>query len=130
MPFERFLPDDPREWLRRAYSSLLQAQNDQPGIYLEDLCFNAQQAVEKSLKALLISKKLPYPYTHDINRLLETLKSAHISIPDDVLMSSSLSDYAVEARYPGLAEPVSHSEYLEAIGMAKTVISWVESQIE
>jgi len=50
---ERRPPDDPREWLNRARSNLLLAQAAGPGVYREDLCFNAQQAVEKAIKALL-----------------------------------------------------------------------------
>ena len=42
---ERFAPDDPREWLNRARSDLAMARADVPGVYLEDLCFHAQQAV-------------------------------------------------------------------------------------
>jgi hypothetical protein len=41
---KRFPPDDPREWLNRAQSNLAQAKVGAgiPGVYLEDLCFNAQ----------------------------------------------------------------------------------------
>ena len=42
---ERYPPEDPREWLNRARSNVLLAQAQGEGIYLEDLCFNAQQAV-------------------------------------------------------------------------------------
>lgn len=40
---ERFPPDDPREWLSRARSDLILAKAAGVGIYLEDLCFHAQQ---------------------------------------------------------------------------------------
>ena len=46
-PPERFQPDDPREWLNRARSNLALAKSRAPGAYLEDLCFEAQQAAEK-----------------------------------------------------------------------------------
>ncbi len=52
-PPERFPPDDPREWLNRAKSNLALAKNRVPGAYLEDLCFEAQQAAEKAIKAKL-----------------------------------------------------------------------------
>lgn len=40
----RWSPDNPLEWLNRARSSmnLANAQNDE--VYLEDLCYQAQQA--------------------------------------------------------------------------------------
>ena len=43
-PPERYPPDDPREWLNRAKSNLAMAKNRAPDVYLEDLCFEAQQA--------------------------------------------------------------------------------------
>ena len=44
-PPKRFPPDDPPEWINRARSDLTQAKNEVPEVYLENLCFNAQQAV-------------------------------------------------------------------------------------
>ena len=51
---ERLPPDDPREWLNRARSNLALAKNRVPDAYLEDLCFEAQQAAEKAIKARLM----------------------------------------------------------------------------
>ena len=48
---KRRSPDDPREWLNRARSNLALARKMAPAIYLEDLCFDAQQAAEKGIKA-------------------------------------------------------------------------------
>ena len=46
MPPERLPADDPHEWLNRARSNLLRARAVIPGVYFEDLCFDAQQAAE------------------------------------------------------------------------------------
>ncbi len=70
MPPERHPPDDPHEWLNRARSNLIQAKGVRRGVYLEDLCFQAQQAVEKALKALLLHRGTYFPYVHDIARLV------------------------------------------------------------
>jgi HEPN domain-containing protein len=43
-----------------------------------------------------------------------------------VLEAAKLSDYAVEARYPGVSEPVSQEEYVEALRLAEDVMRWVE----
>ena len=53
-PRERFPHDDPREWLNRARSNLARARQRIPGTYLEDACFDAQQAAEKAVKGLLL----------------------------------------------------------------------------
>ena len=54
MPLEGGSPGDPREWLRRARSNLARSSQGQvaPDVLFEDACFDAQQAVEKALKAL------------------------------------------------------------------------------
>lgn len=45
-------PSDPFIWLQRAHSNLILANKGKlKGVMLEDLCFNAQQAAEKALKA-------------------------------------------------------------------------------
>ena len=45
---------------------MIQAKTKTEGVYLEDLCFNAHQAVEKALKAVLIKLVGKFPFTHDI----------------------------------------------------------------
>ena len=59
---ERFPPDDPREWMNRARSNLARLKSRVPGVYLEDLCFDAQQAAEKAIKAMLIACNIEFPY--------------------------------------------------------------------
>lgn len=129
MPPDRFPPDSPEEWLNRAKSNLLQARAEQPGVYLEDLCFNAQQAVEKALKALLLKRNIRFPYVHDLAQLIHILEKHGEELPREVREAAALSDYAVEARYPGVTEPVTDEEYSETVELAEWVVSWVEERI-
>ena len=69
-PPERFPPEDPREWMNRARSNLVRAKDRVPQAYLEDLCFDARQAAEKAIKAVMIARGIVFPYTHDLARLL------------------------------------------------------------
>jgi HEPN domain-containing protein len=132
MSLERFPPDDPKEWLNRARSNLASARGgiNIPDVYLEDLCFDAQQAAEKAIKALLIHLKVRFPYIHDLGQLLALVEQAGRTVPEQVKEAARLSDYAVEARYPGLAEPVTREEYEEAVTIATEVIHWVSNVIE
>jgi HEPN domain-containing protein len=117
----------PVEWLRRAKSNLIRAQQPRPeGVCWEDLCFDAQQAVEKALKALLVHRNIPFRYVHDIAELLTLVEQSGIRLPEDVRLAAGLSDYAVAARYPGPMEPVTEEEYQEAIALAEAVLRWVE----
>jgi hypothetical protein len=56
MPRRRLAPTDPNEWLRRARSNLARAKNRIPEACLEDLCFDAQQAAEKAIKAVSFTR--------------------------------------------------------------------------
>lgn len=47
MARKRLPPDDPREWRNRAHSNLACGTAHIPEAYLEDLCFNAQQAADE-----------------------------------------------------------------------------------
>jgi HEPN domain-containing protein len=96
---------------------------------LEGLCYHAQQAVEKSLKALLVSRAIPFPKTHSIRMLLDLLQR-DLSVPEAVQDAASLTEYAVTSRYPGEIEPVDNDEYREAIRLAEEVVSWVERSVD
>lgn len=126
---ERYPPDDPREWLNRARSNLMVARAEGPGIYLEDLCFNAQQAAEKAIKALLIQHNIEFPYVHDLAELLTLLERAGLEIPESVRQAERLTRFAVFTRYPGLAPPISLAEYQEALALAEAVVHWAEEQV-
>lgn len=106
---------------------MLLAQVQGEGIYLEDLCFNAQQAVEKAIKAVLMQRAVEFPYVHDISQLLTLLEQAGQAIPPTVRQAKRLTRFAVFTRYPGVAPPIRPEEYAEAIRVAGEVIQWVET---
>lgn len=129
MPPDRLPPDDPREWLNRARSNLARAKVRQPDVYLEDLCFDAQQAAEKALKALLIARHVRFPLVHNLGELVGLIEQNSVIVPEHVLDATILTDYAVEARYPGPVEPVREDEYAQAVALAEAVVQWVTQQI-
>ena len=121
-------PDNPTGWIARAKSSLALAAARTPGVLYEDLCFPAQQAAEKALKAVFVSKKIPYQYTHDINALLSSLELQGIEIPLPLWDAVTLTSFASDTRYPGTATPVTKEEYHEAVRLAQEVLRWAEEQ--
>jgi HEPN domain-containing protein len=98
MPPERLPPDDPREWLNRARSNLALAQVTIPGVYLEDLCFDAQQAAEKAIEAVLIARVAAFPPIHDLAGLLTILAQTGEQIPPAITDSALLTRFAVITR--------------------------------
>ena len=128
-PPERFPPDDPREWINRARSDLTQAKNEVPGVYLENLCFNAQQAAEKAIKAVMIVRNIEFPYVHDLDRLLSLLEDEGEVILAPIRQASKLTKYSTITRYPGDIGPVTAQDYAEAIAIAEAVVRWAEERI-
>ena len=128
-PPERYPPDDPREWLNRACSNLARAKSRLPAVYLEDLCFDAQQAAEKAIKAILLARGVEFPYVHDIGLLLTLLEDVGESVPETVREAERLNPYATTTRDPDLAQPVSEQEYEDTVRVADSVVRWAEARI-
>ncbi|MFQ6036180.1 MAG: HEPN domain-containing protein [Sedimentisphaerales bacterium] len=95
----------------------------------EGLCFHAQQAAEKALKAVLIAKGVAPPKTHNIRTLLDLLPQDIIP-PPEVEDAASLTDYDVISRYPGDFEPVDEEEYKQAVRLAETIVFWAGGIIQ
>jgi len=116
----------------RAKSNLARAKAGKidPEILYEDICFDAQQAVEKALKSICISHSISFSKTHNISYLVELLENGGILVPDEVKSARILTNYAIETRYPGDYEPVNEDEYLKAVEIAEDVLKWVEMTID
>ena len=116
----------PADWLRHARSDLALAQpTPDPQVLRENLCFHAQQAAEKSLKAVLVARGLAVPRTHSLGSLMDLLPP-DIAVPQDVALSAGLTDHAVTSRYPGDYEEITDEEYREALRLAAAVLAWSE----
>jgi HEPN domain-containing protein len=96
----------------------------------EDLCFHAQQAAEKAIKAIYRAQKHEFRYTHDISELLRGLEECGVSVPEPVRDAVDLTDFAWQTRYPGPAEPVSEDQYRRAIAFAERVVEWAGELVE
>jgi HEPN domain-containing protein len=69
------------------------------GDALDMVCFHAQQAVEKSLKALLALKDVEYPWRHDLLEQLTLVKPLFPEVGEVEEDLVKLSPYAVDIRY-------------------------------
>jgi HEPN domain-containing protein len=121
--------EDYKVWLKRARSSLaLSKTKPDDEIIFEDLCYQAQQAVEKALKAFLVFFDIDPVRTHNLVNLTKEL-SKHIAIPVEINDVVMLNDYAVQTRYPGDYTPIEETEYNNSIQIADLCVKWVESSI-
>ena len=98
------------------------------GEALDMVCFHAQQAAEKSLKALLALKDVEYPWRHDPGELVELIRAHYpsLELPGDELLE--LSPYAVEARYDEAWAPDA-PEARRALDIAERVYALVSSTV-
>jgi len=130
MPQHDIIPGSASDWLARAKSDLAIAKAPLPeGALYEDLCFHAQQAAEKALKAVYQNNNWVFHYTHDLDELITGLKQQGIAVPEIIVEADVLTRFAWESRYPYLGEPVTKEEYLEAVNQAERVVAWAEKLV-
>ena len=94
----------------------------------EVLGLHAQQAVEKSLKAVLAWNSVDYRLTHDIGYLVELLESGGIEVPDEVSGADALTPWAAELRYeePPTTDRLDRSL---AAAAASAAVTWASQLI-
>ena len=91
-----------RRWLRYACEDIAAAEALLVGadIAPREPCWLAQQAGEKAIKAVLIFQGTHFPRTHDLD-VLRNLLEPRWALRQDPLDLAGLTEWAVEARYPG-----------------------------
>jgi HEPN domain-containing protein/predicted nucleotidyltransferase len=126
--FER--PTDPpeslREWLEVAMQDLrlcrdLAARNDG---YWAQMCFLAQQASEKHMKAALVAHRVRPPRTHDLIELVEQLQAIGCDLRQLDGECRLLRQHAVATRYPA-ARRLSEVDARAALAAAERVVAAV-----
>ena len=95
------------------------------------ICFHSQQSVEKYLKGFLAFHKLEIPRTHELEQLIslcEEIDSEFIGLYE---ISSELSSYAVDVRYPMEGNyDVTIEEACRAIDIAEKIKIFVLNKLK
>jgi HEPN domain-containing protein len=91
-----------RRWLRYAEEDLLAAEAalEAKGMAPRHACWLAQQSAEKAIKAVLIFLQIDFPRRHDLDAL-RNLVPAGWQVRESNPDLTGLTEWAVEARYPG-----------------------------
>lgn len=134
------MPSDPQKnaaalWLLKAKEDFSWAEYNVKGGFFTQVCFIAQQATEKALKAYLrysgeaITGKLK---THDLLILEKACEAFDTSFADIVKDVQILNQYYAPTRYP---EVLSLAEYTkdiaeEALTIARRVVNFVEEKMQ
>jgi len=124
------MASDYKSWFERARSSLAISKNrPDESVFYEDLCFQAQQAVEKAIKGVLILHNIQPEKTHNLVALIKELSKC-ITVPKEINETVILNDYAVQTRYPGDYTFIGEEEYAHAIKIAEDCLGWIEQNFE
>jgi hypothetical protein len=93
--------------------------------------FHAQQAVEKAIKAVLASREIAFPFTHDLKLLLNLLAGGGIAPPPDEQGVLSLLPYGALLRYEPLGEGDGQGllDRERTEGIVDGVLAWAESAV-
>jgi HEPN domain-containing protein len=93
-----------KEWVGKAeadYAVVQKLRKARPPFH-DIVCFHCQQAAEKYLKAYLQEQGLPVPRIHDLVDLLLLLVPSDSKLKVLRRAARSLSQFAVDIRYPGI----------------------------
>ena len=118
-----------KQWLNMADMDLGVAKHLMENYYpkpLEIICYHCQQAAEKAIKALVVSRGTQggMPKLHDLSFLLNQVKN-FVKIEEKYYdYADTLTPYGVSVRYPNeLFLEERHAK--EAIQYAEEILEWV-----
>jgi len=119
-----------KNWLYRANEDIAVIDSlfkTDPIFYTSTICFHAEQAVEKFLKAFLVYHNVDFPRTHDVDFLL--LECRKINPDDFDVELGSLVDFGVDIRYPDDFYIPDKEETIQYRDIAHTIKKIVEKKI-
>lgn len=116
-----------RRWVEKASNDLAAAE-----IILESrrpisdiVCFLAQQCVEKGLKAFLVYSGIHIHKTHDLVKLVKICAENDEDFFQLEDVANTLSNYAVETRYPGDLLEMTNEDATKAVEEAKRGLEFI-----
>jgi HEPN domain-containing protein len=124
--------------LELALISLEKAQQDlvAVGKWLTDIDisdeiigFHIQQAIEKSLKSILLRRAIDYPHTHNLGLLVDLCRNNNIQVPPEFLDVDVFNRFAVEWRYDLLPAAPQTLDRETAYDLAHHVWIWANELV-
>lgn len=114
------------EWIQKAEGDFITARREYTAPNdpnYDAACFHAQQCAEKYLKARLVEAGIEFTKTHDLSAILDyviPIEPDWQHLREDL---NSLTDQAVEVRYPGMfADADDAKNALEIAQKVQTVV--------
>lgn len=120
----------------------------------ETLCTLCQQAIEKSLKSLMIHNNVPYPKDHSIDLIISEMEKQKIKLPNEIKSAAiafvtieggfsfpltfpmtfgaaiPLSEYAKDRRYSISKKPLEAQDFQKVLIRCEKIVDWVSQEIQ
>lgn len=126
-----------RRWLREADNTLKQARHALESHDYNLVCFLAEQAAQKALKAVLYGDGTRFINIHSITELLKTIAATRAEFLEMLDRGAKLDQYYLSSRYPdAVPEPAIPSELFikeqaeEAVAIAQAILGASASFID
>jgi HEPN domain-containing protein len=122
-------PDPAAVFLAKAREDvyLVKKVKDDAQVSVEQVGFFCEQAIEKSLKAVLTHHNVRFRRGHDIAQYLDLLKAASVTYPPELEKSVELTPFGAELRYDYLPKEELETTPFDreaTIRLADQAIEW------
>jgi HEPN domain-containing protein len=124
------MPPDPKwvkAWLDKAEDDLQAAEHLQTisPVFIDIVCFHAQQAVEKYLKAYLVSHDVAFEKVHTIRYLIDLCAEYDPAFDSLRDTAEPLTRYAVQGRYPIIEPKTTDTQSIHSLKTARTIREFI-----
>jgi HEPN domain-containing protein len=86
---------------------------------LAPLAYHAHQCAEKLLKAFLVQHEIEFPWTHDLDELLDLIAGVDSSLAESLRFAADLTPYSSDTRYPTDSPELTIDEVKRAVALAE-----------
>ncbi len=120
-----------REWIAKADSdfAVIEITISVPRPPWDAICFHAEQAAEKYLKAFLAYAGQDPPRTHDLPALLRACRGVEPKLPDLESDCLLLTPYVAASRYPGVLPEPDRNVGEAAVAAARRISAAIHQRL-
>lgn len=124
-------PESVQDWLVHANEDLrvIEHEISSENVPWGAVCFHAQQAAEKYLKALLIQRWIKPPRTHDLMLLVDAARLHGCDIPPLTEECAALEPYAVKVRYPAYIPIPTEAVGRAVVAAAERIVAAAKAEL-
>ena len=127
---------EPHRWFEFAREDLVLAEAALEKRIYNQVCFHAQQGVEKALKGFLRAHQRSVPKTHALSELLAICRRLDGSFQELEASCTKLDQYYIPTRYPDALPGIgpeglpTRQDAEEAVVLLRSALGWIEDKIK